>query len=1084
VEGGVSVPEAAAAQRVSLFCSRMRSRHLELLKSLSAKNREREEQQKKEEKRLSKRESLLRDRILHRSHSTDARAGYVASSSSAAAAPTAVEDRHASEATGDERRQYQLRVNSECQKRQEEALRRLACHQETERVRQEREKLKKEWRVHRAKKYLLHSCQNAEIREYLESKGKPRALPKLPAPGRGDQLFSGLSIRGLNAESVAEQEDEEPELVVLEEGADELCAVEHSPGSNLEEEVPAHSSSGLANPYERHCSSPARNFLPPNAAQQTQQSINRFLERTRMTRAAAHCGDIAEWKRRNGCEADRQVFICNGGYPDLRDALLRRGWFQNMDKDSKHFDLKWGMAADIDHDRLKPFQVVNHFDKCRDLTTKVGLSLNLRNCVWHTGVEAEEFYPRAYDLSDPAERADFVLNFKFTKAESILRQFVHHVENKAEMTFSEEIVDVASKICLRLLTDVDDILDCPEIAENLASVSASEWSLLKEVCLEDVTRKLEQITKEEDLEEMISRTAIADIQKKRAIQDEKEKKDKEREADLRKGSKNKKKKKKGDDPETEVPRCASTASFASTRGQHLSCQAKSIIQELEHKSMQHATHGTRNAWIVKPAGKSRGRGIQVMRELDEIFKVTESDGYQWISQKYIEQPQLIHGYKFDIRQWVLVADWNPLTLYVWRHPYLRFAGTKYDDSLSSLSEYMHLVNNSIIKNMDGFEEKNSELNASGYMWFREQYEAWLHQTYCKCKRHSTPWLRPPAYTCETFGVRWEDVAFTAKEEEEEDDEDDGGCNSCDADSAAKPQNSEPSCSSTGQVAPDLSIGEGARPSSPTESEDHPHSSDGSEASASLVSAVPCLQACTCGRHLAPAANFCKKCGKSREMVEAEMLKSSEPAANAEEDRVDGDDASDGFDEDHCCENLWDTCIKPQINDIITSSLLSVIDSITHRKNSYELYGYDFMLSEGPDGRPKVWLIEVNSSPACDYSTPVTTPLVKKMMEDTVKVMVDKRADSDCDTGEWELLQHPYSTKVSTNRAYALNMDKLEVLGSQIKPPQKKKCQKKKKQKSKNTKLKVASSGDSEHKAAADDDDGDPDADDEEDDVRS
>merc|ERR1719199_1826882 len=116
------------------------------------------------------------------------------------------------------------------------------------------------------------------------------------------------------------------------------------------------------------------------------------------------------------------------------------------------------------------------------------------------------------------------------------------------MTFSFEVVDVAIKMCLRLLTDIDDVLDCPELAENLASVSASEWALLKEVCLEDVSRKLEQVTKDQDLEEMITRTAIADIQKKRAIQEEKEKKEKERlerEAEQRKGSKNKNKKKKG-----------------------------------------------------------------------------------------------------------------------------------------------------------------------------------------------------------------------------------------------------------------------------------------------------------------------------------------------------------------------------------------------------------------------------------------------------------------------------------------------------------------------------------------------------------
>lgn len=81
------------------------------------------------------------------------------------------------------------------------------------------------------------------------------------------------------------------------------------------------------------------------------------------------------------------------------------------------------------------------------------------------------------------------------------------------------------------------------------------------------------------------------------------------------------------------------------------------------------------------------------------------------------------------------------------------------------------------------------------------------------------------------------------------------------------------------------------------------------------------------------------------------------------------------------EDMWQKKIQPRMKDIVMYSLSSAKESIVKRKNSHELYGYDFMV----DGALETWLLEVNCSPSLEHSTGVTSNLVKLMMHDLAKV---------------------------------------------------------------------------------------------------
>jgi len=69
---------------------------------------------------------------------------------------------------------------------------------------------------------------------------------------------------------------------------------------------------------------------------------------------------------------------------------------------------------------------------------------------------------------------------------------------------------------------------------------------------------------------------------------------------------------------------------------------------------------------------SRGRGIYI---IDDIAEVNVDD--LSIVSRYITNPLLINGHKFDLRIYVLVTSVEPLRIYVFKEGLARFATEEY-----------------------------------------------------------------------------------------------------------------------------------------------------------------------------------------------------------------------------------------------------------------------------------------------------------------------------------------------------------------------------------------------------------------------
>ncbi|XP_075387114.1 tubulin polyglutamylase TTLL5 isoform X2 [Tenrec ecaudatus] len=101
----------------------------------------------------------------------------------------------------------------------------------------------------------------------------------------------------------------------------------------------------------------------------------------------------------------------------------------------------------------------------------------------------------------------------------------------------------------------------------------------------------------------------------------------------------------------------------------------------------------RGPWIVKPVASSRGRGVYLINNPNQI-----SLEENILVSRYINNPLLIDDFKFDVRLYVLVTSYDPLIIYLYEEGLARFATVRYDQGAKNIrNQFMHLTNYSVNK---------------------------------------------------------------------------------------------------------------------------------------------------------------------------------------------------------------------------------------------------------------------------------------------------------------------------------------------------------------------------------------------------
>lgn len=119
-------------------------------------------------------------------------------------------------------------------------------------------------------------------------------------------------------------------------------------------------------------------------------------------------------------------------------------------------------------------------------------------------------------------------------------------------------------------------------------------------------------------------------------------------------------------------------------------------------------------WIAKPTNKAQGRGIFLVSKLNQLKKWSGGQRPSnqnlfrepYIVSRYISDPLLVGGKKFDMRIYVLVTSYRPLKAFLYRGAFCRFCVEQYSQDVAEIDNvFVHLTNVAIQKHAEDYNDR-------------------------------------------------------------------------------------------------------------------------------------------------------------------------------------------------------------------------------------------------------------------------------------------------------------------------------------------------------------------------------------------